>query len=98
MAKKVGKLDVVPTYPGARSVHEFDKAPREKVVKLGKKITDVLAHKLRGVHVEDPEYWGLAEILTDEMCDIGLAMKIRHPYSFEEMKKLCGRRRIYVKG
>lgn len=89
MAKKVGKLDVVPTYPGARSIHEFDKAPREKVVKLGKKITDVLAHKLRGVHVEDPEYWGLAEILTDEMCDIGLAMKIRHPYSFEEMKKLC---------
>jgi hypothetical protein len=89
MGKKVGKYDVVPTYPGARSKFEGEKAPREKVIKLGKKITDVLDHKLHGVTSKDPEYWGLAEILSDEMCDIALKMKIRKPYTFEEMKKLC---------
>ena len=89
MGKKVGKYDVVPTYPSARSKFEGEKAPREKVIKLGKKITDVLDHKLHGVTSNDPEYWGLAEILSDEMCDIALKMKIRKPYTFEEMKKLC---------
>lgn len=89
MAKKLGKLEVVPTYPGARSKFEGEKAPREKVIKVGKKITDVLDHKLHGVTSKDPEYWGLAEILTDEMCDIALKMKIRKPYTFDEMCALC---------
>ena len=89
MGKKIGKYDVVPTYPGSRSKFEGEKAPREKIIKLGKKITDVLDHKLHGVSSKDPEYWGLAEILTDEMCDIALKMKIRKPYTFQEMTKLC---------
>ena len=37
--------------------HMGDKNPSEKILKLGKKITDVAAHKLLGVKVEDPEYW-----------------------------------------
>ena len=32
-----------------------------------------------GVKVEDPEYWGLAEIISDEMADIALQMK--KPYT-----------------
>ena len=40
--------------------------------------------------VEDPEYWGLAEIITEEMADVGLKMKKRTPYTFAEMCKLNG--------
>ncbi len=41
-----------------------------------------------GVKVEDPEYWGLAEIITEEMAEVGLAMKKRTPYTFGELCKL----------
>ena len=52
--------------------HKHDNPPREKIVKLGRKITDVADHIFGGVKVEDPEYWGLAEIISDEMSYIGL--------------------------
>lgn len=68
--------------------HKGDKNPSPKIIALGKKITDVAAHKLKGVTVEDPEYWGLAEIITEEMAEVGLAMKLRTPYTFSEMCKL----------
>ena len=41
-----------------------DPAPREKILKLGKKITDVVPHKLKGVTADDPEYWGMADLVT----------------------------------
>ncbi len=69
--------------------HKHDNPPREKIVKLGRKITDVADHIFGGVKVEDPEYWGLAEIISDEMADIALQMKKRTPYTFKEMCKLC---------
>ncbi len=69
--------------------HKKDKEPSKKIIALGKKITDVAAHLIGGVKVEDPEYWGLAEIITEEMADVGLAMKKRTPYTFSEMCKLC---------
>ena len=69
--------------------HKGDKAPREKILKLGRKITDVVDHKLMGVTVDDPEYWGMADIITDEMADIALAMKVRHHYTVPELWKLC---------
>ena len=68
--------------------HMTDKEPNKKIIALGKKITDVFAHKLKGVKVEDPEYWGLAEIVTDEMADVALKMDLRHPYTFAELVKL----------
>lgn len=52
--------------------HKNDKAPSEKIIKLGRKITDVAGHIMGGVKVEDPEYWGLAEIITEEMARSGL--------------------------
>lgn len=70
------------------SRHKGDKNPSPKILKLGKKITDVAAHKLKGVTVEDPEYWGLAEIITEEMAEVGLSMKLRTPYTFSEMCKM----------
>lgn len=69
--------------------HKHDKEPSKKIIALGKKITDVAAHIIGGVKVEDPEYWGLAEIITEEMAEVGLAMKKRTPYTFPEMCKLC---------
>ena len=66
-----------------------NKAPREKILALGKKITDVAKHKLGKVTVEDPEYWGLEKIVSDEMADVALKMKLRTPYTFKELKELC---------
>ncbi len=68
--------------------HMGDKEPSEKIIALGKKITDVFSHKLGKVTVNDPEYWGLAEIVTEEMAEVGLTMKLRHHYTFEELCKL----------
>lgn len=71
-------------------VPEFmgDSKPREKILKLGRKITDCIDHKLKGLTVNDPEYWGLACILTDEMADIALSMKVRKEYTFEQILEL----------
>lgn len=56
-----------------------DTKPREKIMKLGQMITDRVPAKLRRLTVEDPEYWGLASIVTDEMADVALKMKVRQP-------------------
>lgn len=83
------------TYDQWPARHKGDKNPNPKLLKLGRKITDVAAHKLGGVKVEDPEYWGLAEILTDEMVDVALTMKVRTPYTFREM---CEKNHISADG
>ena len=49
---------------------------RKLILKLGQMITDRIGHK---VTVDDPEYWGLAEVLTDEMAEVCLSMKVRKP-------------------
>jgi len=69
--------------------HMGDKEPSKKIIALGKKITDVAAHKLGKVTADDPEYWGLAEIVTDEMADIALAMKLREHYTVDQLHDLC---------
>ncbi len=65
------------------------KAPREKVVKVGKMITDVIDHKFGKITTQDAEYWGLEALLTDEMCDIMLAVGLRKPHTVPELWKLC---------
>ena len=69
-------------------VYKGDPAPREKILKLGKKVTDVVLHKIKGITADDPEYWGLAAILTDEMADIALSMDVRVPYTVEQLMKM----------
>lgn len=61
---------------------------RELILKLGQKITDRIGHK---VTVDDPEYWGLAGVVTDEMAEVALAMKVRVPATAEEIAKKCGK-------
>ena len=56
--------------------------------KLGKKITDVVVHKVAGVKTTDPEYWGLREVLRIEHVRILNKMKLRKFYVFEELVKI----------
>lgn len=69
------------------SVHQGDKNPDKRYIKLGKKITDVVPHKILGITSNDPEYWGLKEVVTPEMCDIANKMKLRKYYTFEKLLK-----------
>jgi len=64
------------------------KAPRELILRLGQKITNRIAYK---VTVEDPEYWGLDCILTDEMASVALAMKVRKPMTLAQLVKATGK-------
>lgn len=65
-----------------------NEAPRELILKLGQKITDRIGHK---VTVDDPEYWGLACVVTDEMAEVALKMKVRKPMTLPELMKVTGR-------
>lgn len=70
--------------------------PREKIIKLGKMITDRVPAKLKGVTGNDPEYWGLAGLVTDEMADIALKMGVRKPKTLPELVKLTGKNEYYL--
>lgn len=67
-----------------------EEKPNEKILALGKKITDVAKHKLFGLTTNDPEYWGLRCLCTDEMADVALKMKVREHYTLDELIKLTG--------
>lgn len=75
-------------YEAWEAKHMHDDPIRKKIVKLGRKITDVAGHIFGGVKVEDPEYWGLAEIVSEEMADVALTMDKRKPYTFSELCKM----------
>ena len=70
------------------SKYQGEKDVDKRYLKLGKKITDVVAHKIGGVKAEDPEYWGLKEVVTPEMCDLANKMKLRKFYTFEQLLKM----------
>lgn len=61
---------------------------RPLILKLGRKITDRLGRKIT---TEDPEYWGLATILTDEMAEVALKMKVRKPMTLPQLVKATGK-------
>lgn len=62
--------------------------PRPKIAKLVAMITDRIPAKLKGIQGNDPEYWGLAELVTDEMADVALKMGVRKPKTLEQLMKL----------
>ena len=55
---------------------------RQPIIELGQKITDRVGVK---VGPQDPEYYGLAAMITDEMAEIALTMDLRSPYTIDEM-------------
>ena len=62
--------------------------PRPKIAKLVAMITDRVPAKLKGVKGNDPEYWGLADLVTDEMADVALKMGVRKPKTIQQLMKL----------
>ena len=62
-----------------------DRPPRENLLKLGSMITNRIGLKTT---VDDPEYWGLDGVLTDEMVDVALKMGVRKPKTIEQLMKL----------
>ena len=65
---------------------------REPIAKLGKKITDRIPQKLglNKITRNDPEYWGLAGVLTDEEAELALKLGVRKPKTLPEIVKLSG--------
>jgi len=63
---------------------------RELILKAGKMITNriPIALGLEKLTTEDPEYWGLDALITDEMAEVILAMGRRKPRTLEEVVKL----------
>ena len=53
-----------------------DKVPNKKIVKLGIKITDVLDHKLKGLKVDDAEYYGWLAIDVDKNGKLALSHSV----------------------
>lgn len=70
------------------SKYQGEANPDERYLKLGRKITDAMGHKISGVTSDDPEYWGLREVLTPEMCDVANKMKLRQHYTFEQLLEM----------
>ena len=74
--------------PEVTSKYEGEKDFKKEYAKLGKKITDVVPHKLFGVKNTDPEYWGLREVLNEEQVKFLLKFKQRKWYSLEQVIKM----------
>lgn len=68
---------------------------REIILKLGKMITNriPIALGIEKLSTEDPEYWGLDALLTDEQAEVALSMGRRKPRTLDEVVKLCGKDR-----
>ena len=62
-----------------------DRPPRENLLKLGSMITNRIGLKTT---VDDPEYWGLDGVMTDEMVDVALKTGVRKPKTIEQLMKL----------
>ena len=62
---------------------------REIIAKVGKHITDCMDVQLGMTKMDEsrPEYWMLNSILTDEMAELILKMKVRKPYTVQELAK-----------
>ncbi|MBQ9266666.1 MAG: FAD-dependent oxidoreductase [Bacilli bacterium] len=67
--------------------NEEDFKAHQDYAKLGKRITDNVEVKLFGIKSTSPEYWGLREVLTQDEVTVGLTMKIRKWYKFEDIYK-----------
>ena len=65
---------------------------KENLLRLGKKMTDRIPYKLGLEKLDDscPEYWGLVNILDDDMVNIALSMKQRVPMTLDEISESSG--------
>ena len=45
----------------------------------------------RSITYDDPEYYVMENIVTDEMAKVGMFLKIRTPLSAQDISPLCGK-------
>lgn len=91
MKKDLDK-ELYPDYVYPEHQAQGDEPVRESIVKLGKMITDRIPQKLglKKITPQDPEYWGLAGVVTDEEAEIALKLGVRKPKTLPEIAKLTG--------
>ena len=91
MNKELDK-ELYPDYKYPEYTPDMNKPYREPIAKLGKKITDRIPQKLglKKIEQTDPEYWGLAAVLTDEEANLALKLGVRKPKTLPEIVKLSG--------
>ena len=92
MSKRELDKELYPDYVYPSYSPDPNEPFREPIAKLGKKITDRIPQKLglKKITREDPEYWGLAGVLTDEEANLALKMDVRKPKTLDEMVKISG--------
>lgn len=91
MKKELDK-ELYPDYVYPEFTPDPNEPFREPIAKLGKKITDRIPQKLglKKITRNDPEYWGLAGVLTDEEAELAVKLGVRKPKTLEEIVKLSG--------
>ena len=91
MKKELDK-ELYPDYVYPEFTPDPNEPFREPIAKLGKKITDRIPQKLglKKITRNDPEYWGLAGVLSDEEAELALKLGVRKPKTPPEIVKLSG--------
>ena len=91
MKKELDK-ELYPDYVYPEFMPDPNEPFREPIAKLGKKITDRIPQKLglKKITRNDPEYWGLAGVLSDEEAELALKLGVRKPKTLPEIVKLSG--------
>ena len=91
MKKELDK-ELYPDYVYPEFTPDPNEPFREPIAKLGKKITDRIPQKLglKKITRNDPEYWGLAGVLTDEEAELAVKLGVRKPKILAEIVKLSG--------
>lgn len=91
MKKELDK-ELYPDYVYPEFTPDPNEPFREPIAKLGKKITDRIPQKLglKKITRNDPEYWGLAGVLTDEEAELEVKLGVRKPKTLAEIMKLSG--------
>lgn len=91
MKKELDK-ELYPDYVYPEFTPDPNEPFREPIAKLGKKITDRIPQKLglKKITRNDPEYWGLAGVLTDEEAELAVKLGVRKPKTLAEVVKLSG--------
>ncbi len=73
----------VPDSPGPAAFREFKPGVRDEA----QKITDRIGVK---VTKDDPDYWGLASVMTEEEAAVTCHMKVRKPMTFTQIQQASG--------
>ena len=91
MKKELDK-ELYPDYVYPEFTPDPNEPFREPIAKLGKKNTDRIPQKLglKKITRNDPEYWGLAGVLSDEEAELALKLGVRKPKTLPEIVELSG--------